>query len=138
MNNRLRAYSGIFKYGVVGVLGTLVHIGVLAIMVEVFQVNAIIGSIIGFIGALLSSYLLNYHWTFESTHDHLSSFTRYLLVSLVGLGLNTLLMYLTVTVLKWWYIYGQLTVILVVPATNYVLNRFWTFRENHPEEQIKT
>lgn len=138
MKNRVQAYSGILKYGVVGVLGTLVHIGVLAIMVEIFQVNAIAGSIIGFVGALLSSYLLNYYWTFESTHDHLSSFPRYLLVSLVGLGLNTLLMYVTVTVLKWWYIYGQLTVILVVPVTNYLLNRFWTFRENYQEKQIET
>jgi len=130
MKNRQRAYSGILKYGIVGLLGTIVHIGVLALMVEVFQVNAVIGSIVGFVGALLCSYLLNYYWTFKSTHNHLSSFSRYLLVSLVGLGLNTLLMYVTVTILKWWYIYGQLSVILIVPATNYMLNRFWAFREN--------
>jgi putative flippase GtrA len=136
MKNRLHAYSGILKYGVVGVLGTAVHIGVLAIMVEIFHANPVIGSVIGFLGALLSSYLLNYYWTFESADDHLSSFFRYLLVSLIGLGLNTLLMYVTATVLGWWYIYGQLTVILVVPVTNYALNRFWTFRKTFREEQI--
>lgn len=138
MKNKIKAYSGILKYGVVGVLGTLVHIGVLAFVVEIFQGNAMLGSIIGFLCALLISYLLNYYWTFESTHDHLSSFARYLIVSLVGLGLNTLLMYITVIVLGWWYIYGQLTVILVVPATNYVLNRLWTFRAGYQEDGVNT
>lgn len=138
MKSKLQPYSGILKYGVVGLLGTLVHIGVLAIMVEMVHVNAIAGSVTGFLGALLSSYLLNYYWTFESTHGHLSSFLRYLLVSLIGLSLNTLLMYVTVALLGWWYIYGQLTVVLVVPATNYALNRFWTFRENYQERHMKT
>lgn len=137
MKNRFHAFSGILKYGVVGVLGTLVHIGLLAFMVETFDLNPIAGSIIGFVGALLSSYFLNYYWTFSSTDAHLSSFLRYFLVSLTGLGLNTILMYGTVSILGWWYIYGQLTVVLVVPVTNYALNRFWTFREVSQEKRFE-
>ena len=81
----------------------------------------------GFVGALLVSYLLNHYWTFQSRRSHLVSLPMYVTVSLVGLALNTGMMYALIHILKIWYFAAQLCVILVVPLVNYLLNSNWTF-----------
>lgn len=66
------------KYGAVGVLGTLLHVGVLVLLVEWLGMNPIISSAIGFLLVLIVSYILNLLWTFGKTREdgRLSSNTR--------------------------------------------------------------
>lgn len=115
------------RYIIVGGAGTAIHLAILTISVEWFDLDAVIGSIIGFIGALLVSYLLNHYWTFRSRRSHLSSFFRYVTVSLLGLAVNTGMMYTLIHIFKLWYFAAQLCVILVVPLMNFLLNSNWTF-----------
>lgn len=115
------------RYIIVGGLGTAIHLTILALCVEWFGIDAVMGSIIGFVGALLVSYVLNHYWTFRSRRSHLSSLYRYVTVSLFGLGLNTGMMYALIHILNIWYFAAQLSVILVVPLVNFLLNSYWTF-----------
>lgn len=125
-----------FRYVIVGMLGTVAHLGVLAVFVEVLGQDAIIGAVAGFLSALSVSYMLNHYWTFQSHRRHLSSFWRYTTVSLAGLLLNTGIMYALIIFLNWWYFTAQLSVILVVPVCNFLLNRYWTFAaKSGPYEQ---
>ncbi|MEW6562305.1 MAG: GtrA family protein [Pseudomonadota bacterium] len=115
------------RYLIAGGLGTLTHLAVLALCVEVFGWSPVAGAVAGFLGALSVSYVLNHHWAFESRRSHIGSFWRYTLVSLGGLALNTAMMAGLVHYLHWWYFTAQLSVIFVVPLINFVLNRYWTF-----------
>ena len=115
------------RYLLVGGLGTVAHLLILSICVEWLGQSATFGSVLGFIAALCASYALNHRWVFESHHAHLSSMWRYLLISLIGLMLNTGMMVLLVHYLQWWYFKAQLSIIWVVPICNFLLNRFWTF-----------
>jgi len=115
------------RYLIVGGVGTAAHLAILALSVEWFALDAVIGSIFGFVAALTVSYLLNHFWTFRSRRSHLSSAYRYVTVSLIGLGLNIGLMYVLIHVFKLWYFAAQLSVILVVPVINFLLNSHWTF-----------
>lgn len=117
----------VFRFGVVGVIATLTHLGVLVLCVEVFDMDAVIASTLGFVAAVADSYFLNYHWTFESGHGHRHTFWRYAVVTLIGLALNTSIMTMLVNLLHWWYLWAQLAVLLVVPLSNFLLNRYWTF-----------
>ena len=119
---------GAFRYAVVGVLGTAIHFGVLAALVELGAVDPVLASAAGFIVTLIVSYVLNHRWTFASPVGHRTAFIRYTAVSMLGLGLNSLIMYLAVHVFGLWYIAGQALVVAVVPAVNFVLNRWWSFR----------
>ncbi len=116
-----------FRYLIVGGLGTVIHLAILALCVELLGIDAVTGSVLGFVGALSVSYLLNHYWTFRSRRAHLSSLWRYVAVSLSGLALNTGMMYALVHFSHWWYFTAQLSVILVVPLSNFLLNRYWTF-----------
>lgn len=115
------------RYLVVGGIGTVTHLAILAMSVELLGQSAIVGAVAGFIGALSVSYVLNHRWAFESKRAHVSSLWRYIVVSLTGLLLNTGMMMALVHYLHWWYFTAQLSVIMIVPALNFLLNRFWTF-----------
>lgn len=119
---------GVLRYAIVGVLGTAIHFGVLAALVELGGVEPVLASAAGFIVTLIVSYVLNHRWTFASPARHRTAFARYTAVSLLGLALNSLIMYLSVHVFGLWYIAGQALVVAAVPALNFVLNRSWSFR----------
>ena len=116
------------RYAIVGVLGTTIHFGVLAALVEFGGAEPVFASAAGFIVTLIVSYVLNDRWTFALPTRHRNAFARYTAVSVLSLGLNSLIMYLAVHVFDLWYIVGQALVVAVVPAVNFVLNRSWSFR----------
>lgn len=120
----------IIRYAVVGIIGTATHIGSLVILVEQFALNPIIASTIGFIITLIISYYLNHYWTFHSGRTHTYALPRYTMVSLSGLVLNATIMHVTVNVFGWWYVIGQMCVILVVPASNFLMNYHWSFQHS--------
>lgn len=115
------------RYLLVGGLGTGVHLLFLVISVELAGLSATSGAIIGFISALLVSFLLNYKWTFKSCKPYISSFWRYFVVSISGLMLNTLMVNGLVKYFGLWYFTAQLSIIWVVPISNYLLNKYWSF-----------
>jgi putative flippase GtrA len=125
--------SQVARYVIVGGLGTATHLAILTVCVEWGGLDPILGTIAGFLGALSVSYVLNHCWTFQSRRPHLSSLWRYVTVSLTGLMLNTGMMYVLVSLLHWWYLTAQLSVILIVPVSNFLMNRYWTFSFN-PEQ----
>jgi putative flippase GtrA len=115
------------RYGIVGIIGTILHIGTLALLVEQFSVDPVLSSVMGFLLALIVSYLLNFFWVFNTRRKHRVAGLRYAVVSISGLILSTLIMYIVVDILQWWYGWGALGIILVVPASNFLLNYLWTF-----------
>lgn len=121
--------SVVIRYGLVGVLGTILHFAGVILFVEAVGLDPVLGSGLGFLLVLAVSYFLNRTWTFRSKSKAARQFFIYTLVSLSGLGLNSAVMFIGVHILKWHYLYGQGLVVAVVPVANYILNRFWTFRE---------
>jgi putative flippase GtrA len=118
------------KYGLVGLLGTLLHFGSLFMLVEKLDMNPVIASAIGFILVLAVSYMLNKKWTFQVTSSGLKPLLKYTVVSGVGLLLNIGLLYTAVEWLHWNYLLGQCLVVVAVPLSNFVFNNYWTFQEN--------
>lgn len=116
------------RFGLVGIISTLTHVGTLMILVEIFKCPPIPASGIGFILAVIISYVLNYRYTFRASGSHNIYFPRYILVCIVGFAFNTTVMYLTVDLLKWWYMAGQILALFIVPISNFTLNRFWAFK----------
>lgn len=120
----------VIRYGLVGLLGTVLHFGSVIVLVEYAHFDPVPGSALGFLFVLLVSYSLNRNWTFRSRRRGRRQFLIYTVVSLLGLGLNSSIMFIAVHVLHWNYLYGQGLVVVVVPASNYLLNLTWTFRDS--------
>ncbi|WP_028551443.1 GtrA family protein [Paenibacillus sp. UNC451MF] len=120
----------ILKYGLVGLLGTVLHFAVLVALVEGVQFQPVWASAIGFIVVLLVSYVLNKYWTFQDSPSGWKPLVKYSVVSGVGLLLNSGIMYTVVDWLHWNYLIGQCFVVIAVPISNFIFNYYWTFRKS--------
>jgi putative flippase GtrA len=126
-------FQKVLSYGVVGVLGTIVHFSTLIILVESFQLDPIISSLIGFIVTVVLSYFLNKTYTFKAGNgNNIILFTKYCVVSVIGFIMNYLIMYSTVEIYSLHYSVGQTVVVICIPITNFILNNYWTFIEDSP------
>jgi len=108
--------------------GTLLYIGVVAALVEssIFgPVAAVVTSVIVF---EIYTYLVNRLWVHAATSAHGRAVPRFIVASLVALGLNTGIMWLTVDVFFLPYYWALVIATFVVPPTNFLLNYLWVFR----------
>ncbi len=120
-----------FKFCVVGSIGTAVDFGLLYLLVEFGHLFYLLAATISFIAAVVNNYILNKIWTFRDHSKQLfRQFGRFLIISLVGLGLNVLLLYLLVEFGHLWYILAKVLATGVVLIWNFFANKFWTFRKN--------
>ena len=133
-------YLELVKYGIVGALGASIHFFSMVLCVEVFGISSLISSIIGFSLSLVISFILNYKWTFRNgvnphnENDNRNKyFIKYLLVSISGLLVNLITIYLINNVFLVWYVYAQMVASFIVPIHNYILNKYWTFSKKQKE-----
>ena len=112
-----------------GAIGTAAHYSLLLLLVTGWQVDAVMASALGFLLGLLVNYLLSHHWVFRSARSHVETAIKFLVIAVVGLGLNTGLMYLAITEAGMHYLLAQVIATAVVLLWNFAGNRFWTFAD---------
>ncbi|MDB5251540.1 MAG: glycosyl transferase family 2, partial [Flaviaesturariibacter sp.] len=116
----------IIKFGVVGSLGMVVDFGLTYVCKETLRINKYLANAIGFTAAVVFNYVLNRYWTFQSNGYVPVQLARFFLVALVGLGLNTGIVYLLALRRVNFYLSKAIAVALVF-FWNYSANAFFTF-----------
>ena len=116
------------KFGVVGFSGVFVDFGITYITKEKLGVQKYLANAIGFITAASTNYFFNRIWTFESTNPKVMvEYTEFFLISLIGLGINTLVLWLLVSKLKMNFYVAKIFAIAFVTVWNFLANAFITF-----------
>lgn len=116
-------------FAAVGTVGTLFHYTVLISLVRFLELRPVIGSAAGFAVGALVNYTLNYYITFRSTRSHRAAMPKFYLVALVGLGINTAVMYALNEWLMFHYLVAQIITTGAVLLSNFIGNKLWTFKE---------
>lgn len=111
-----------------GAIATAIQYAILIALRESMGVDAVYASACGYAIAAVANYLMKYHWVFDSDEHHHVAGPKYAVVSLSGLTLNTLLMYLGTQILDIYYLLAQVAVTGIVLIWNFTLNGIWTFR----------
>jgi putative flippase GtrA len=125
------------KFGVVCASGMVVHFGVLFLCKEVLSINPYVANTIGFITAATTNYILNRIWTFRSHEKQVGvEYLKFILVSVVGLGINNGTLWLTGRLLPSWnddWRFYILWIVAVGVTTlwNFFGNLIFTFRQKH-------
>lgn len=84
----------IFKFGLVGISGMAVDFSVTYAFKEKIGLNRYLSNSFGFSLAVLTNFFLNFCWTFDAANTNMaSSFALFVGISVVGLLLNNLLIY---------------------------------------------
>jgi putative flippase GtrA len=112
-------------YAGVGAIGTAGHYAVYIALVNV-GIGVTGSSVAGFIVGALINYGLNYRYTFKSDQPHRRAMSKFFSVALVGLLLNTLIVF-ALDRLRWHFLLAQMVATLIVLVWNFAANRHWTF-----------
>ena len=116
------------KFGVVGLSGVFVNFGVTWFFKEICKLNKYLSNILGFICAATTNYLLNRWWTFQSNNPQVGTeYAKYFLISVVGLGIDTLTVYLIHNKLKWNFYLSKVFAIGAAMLWNFFGNLLFTF-----------
>ncbi len=116
-------------FGIVGVVGTLVHYSALVLLVETGLLDAVAATTIGFALGAIVNYLLNYRYTFNSTKPHRDAGPKFALIATATGLVNILMVYAGVDSLGFNYLLVQVVATATVFILNFVLNSLWTFGE---------
>ncbi len=117
------------KFGAVGASGMCIDFGITWFCKEKLRWNKFVANSFGFTLAVINNYLLNRVWTFESSSMQWEAeFGRFLLVSVAGLGINTLLLYVLHSKMKADFYMSKVAATVCVVAWNFIANYFFTFR----------
>lgn len=118
------------KFSAVGFSGLLVDYSVTYIFKEWVKVQKYIANSIGFTVAASTNYILNRIWTFESDNPEIAfEYTSFLIISLIGLGINNLVLWMILRNFKINFYVAKFFAIVVVTLWNFLANFFITFNQ---------
>lgn len=116
------------RFASVGVLATLVHVGVALLAEAAFGLGAQAANSAGFAGAVILSYLGQGQWTFGAELQHRTHGPRFLSIALLGYAVSSLV---TLLVTGWMgapFIAAMAAVAVIVPGATFLACKFWVFR----------
>jgi putative flippase GtrA len=117
------------RFGIVGASGMIVDFGVTWLCKEKLRWNKYLSNSLGFILAATNNYCWNRLWTFQSASREVArEYTSFVLISLVGLGLNNLIIYLLHEKLRLNLYLSKLMALGCVTIWNFSMNYVFTFR----------
>lgn len=85
----------IMKFGIIGILAFIIDYGVYVLLANGLKINYLIANIFGFILSLIFNYLMSMKYVFERKEnaDKKKEFVTYAILSVIGLGLNELIIF---------------------------------------------
>jgi len=121
------------RFGIIGICSAVTHISIYLVLGRPDALNPLIANLIGFIFAFVVSFTGHRYWTFntQTTNSGIHWFQympRFITTTLLGLGLNTLIVYLIVFKLGMAYGYAVPFMLTIVPVVTFILNKLWVFR----------
>lgn len=135
MKELLKKYSEIIRYLIIGVLTTMVSLGVYYILtLTIFDpekaIELQITNIISWIASVTFAYFTNRSFVFQQTQKmSLKEAVNFYLSRLSTLGIDMIMMYILVTLLGFNDKIIKLIVQVVVIVLNYVFSKFFVFNK---------
>lgn len=119
----------VVRYILSGGAAALTNLSSFFILVHLLSVHYLIASVLAFSAGIVASFTLHKFWTFNDQevrriHFQLAS---YLGVTFGNLALNTLLVYLFVTWLGFWYLLAQILAGALIAVSSYFIYRGFVF-----------
>jgi putative flippase GtrA len=116
------------KFCVVGFSGMGIDFGITWLLKEKARINKYVANSTGFVLAATSNYIWNRVWTFQSENSQIVfEYLSFIIISVVGLGINNLVVFLFSDKLKFNFYFSKLIAIGVVTIWNFIMNYLITF-----------
>jgi putative flippase GtrA len=132
------------KFAVVGTIGFIVDFGTLTFLIEAFGLPTLLANTFSFSAAVASNFLWNRFWTYPDSRSKnlMAQLGQFALVNIMGLGINSLILWLMEPVFNYTLESTHLTILVgrgYIPAKmvatvtvlfwNFFINRYWTYND---------
>lgn len=113
------------KFAAVGLISFGIDWGLLILLVEVFHLDFLMSTTVSFLTSVVVNYILSMHYVFEHREgmSRKSEFTVFAILSIIGLGLNDLYMFVGVSLLNIGYQAMKAIATFLVTWYNYFSRR---------------
>lgn len=116
------------SFGIIGSIGMVIDFGLTFLLREKARMNEYAANAIGFLLAVTNNYFFNKFFTFHDfTPLSLKQFSMFLLISIIGLSLNSLFLFLLQRLFKIKFYWAKLFATGLVFMWNFIVNSFITF-----------
>ena len=120
----------ILKFGVVGGIAFVIDYGILFLLAKVIELNELISAAISFIVSLTFNYFLSTKWVFDAKKQTPKEVIIFVLLSVVGLGINEVLIYLGTKILGIDVMIVKLFATAIVMVYNFITRKLIIEKHN--------
>lgn len=125
----------IIKFGIVGAVAAVVDFGVLVILNELLRIGVLVSSAISFCISVAVNYILSMTFVFKSKNqDKIREFIIFVLLSVGGLCLNQLILWIGIKFTDVYYLIVKLFALIVVPVYNFITRKIILEKKKNESE----
>ena len=123
-NNKL--LMQILKFGIVGGTAFVIDYGIFTILSQFLNIHYLIASIISFSISVIYNYILSIKWVFDVSKKQTSKeFIVFVILSVIGLGINSLIMYVSVDLMHIHEMIGKIIATAIVMVYNFITRKIF-------------
>ena len=114
----------ILKFGLVGGTAFVIDYVLLYFCTEFLHIHYLISSIISFTVSVIFNYILSIKWVFDvKKKQDVKDFVIFIILSVIGLGINSLIMYVMVEKFGVYYMLSKIVSTAVVMVYNFITRK---------------
>ena len=127
-----------FKFGIVGVLSTVIDFGLLYIFNSVLGVHYLVAAALSFFISLIFNYICSMKYVFVGRKDvsKVYEFIAFLIPSVMGLGLNELILWFLCEKFQMNVMLAKVFATAVVMVWNFVTRKIFIEEKNTDKEEM--
>ena len=116
----------ILKFGLVGGTAFVIDYVLLYFCTEFLHIHYLISSIISFTVSVIFNYILSIKWIFDvKKKQDVKDFVIFIILSVIGLGINSLIMYVMVEKFGVYYMLSKIVSTAVVLVYNFITRKIF-------------
>lgn len=127
MSNTKKLFSQIIKFGFVGGTAFVIDAGLLFLLTEFCGIHYLISGMISFTASVIYNYILSVKWVFDAKKDanKTQEFIVFIVLSVIGLGINQLFMWLFVDMMHIYYMLSKIIATVIVMVYNFITRKIF-------------
>ena len=116
----------LIKFGIVGVIATLIDLAVLMLLKEFMHVDVLAASAVAFSVSVIANYILSMLFVFKSRgNSKVKEFIVFVALSIGGLLLNQFIMWIGTEIMTAYYLWVKAFALVFVPIYNFITRKIF-------------